>query len=358
MSPTFYCYRAFANKIFEKGPFAMSINCQILGEPGRDNVVLARIDTGQALHRLQFDCGDSCITQLPPSEVVAVNHLFFSHLHMDHVGGFDLFFRHTYFREDRPNVVWGPPQTAEIMQHRFQGFVWNLNYNLPGSYIINDIYPDRVQSYRFELSEAFAIAHPNGEQIHNGTILENEAYMVQALEMDHMTPSMAYIVREKPRANIDAARMKEMGLSPGAWLKQVKNDDMDGAVETSIDGKNYSLDFMRRNLLVQKNGESMAYLTDFLLDQAAMDRLVPTIEGVGTVISECQYRHADLELARKNYHMTATLSAELARDAGAGRLLLFHLSSRYNQNEYKEILAEARAVFPETYFAKQWEFPD
>jgi ribonuclease Z len=40
-------------------------------------------------------------------------------------------------------------------------------------------------------------------------------------------------------------------------------------------------------------------------------------------------RHDDAELARRNFHMTATQAASLAKRAGVGRLVLFHLSDRY-----------------------------
>ena len=41
-------------------------------------------------------------------------------------GGFDSFFRATYNRASKPVNVWGPPQTARILHHRFQGFLESL----------------------------------------------------------------------------------------------------------------------------------------------------------------------------------------------------------------------------------------
>ena len=37
----------------------MSIQFSILGEPGRDNGMLACVDTGQSQARLLFDCGEA-----------------------------------------------------------------------------------------------------------------------------------------------------------------------------------------------------------------------------------------------------------------------------------------------------------
>jgi ribonuclease Z len=101
-------------------------------------------------------------------------------------------------------------------------------------------------------------------------------------------------------------------------------------------------------------GDSVAYLTDFLLDDAASDRLTEALKGVGSVVCESQYRQADLELARRNYHMTSVQAASLAARAGVGQLVLFHLSDRYQPEGWAELLAEARAVFPATTFPDHW----
>ena len=81
-----------------------------------------------------------------------------------------------------------------------------------------------------------------------------------------------------------------------------------------------------------------------------MTRLVPALHGCQTVICEAQYRHADLELAHKNHHMTTQLAATLAKRAGVGKLVLFHRSERYQT----EMLEEARAIFPNTHFPPEW----
>ncbi len=43
----------------------MSISYQILGQPGRNNALFVEINTGQSIHRLQFDCGEACLWDLP-----------------------------------------------------------------------------------------------------------------------------------------------------------------------------------------------------------------------------------------------------------------------------------------------------
>jgi len=332
----------------------MSLSLQVLGKAGRDNALLVRIDNGQTISRLLFDCGDGCLNELSFAEIQAIDHLFFSHLHMDHVGGFDNFFRCTFNRAAKSNHVWGPPGTSKILQHRFLGFLWNLHEGQEVSWQVHDLSEQVVATERFELAEAFAHAHDEGNHCYERTILSGPGFTVDALLMDHGTPSVAYVVRETPRANIDTSKLTALGLSPGPWLKRLRGPRADAAEMLEVGGASRRVAELQDALLTVTPGESVAYLTDFLLDETAVDRLAETLHGITTVICECQYRHVDLELAQRNRHMTTTLAATVARRANVGRLILFHLSDRYRLEEWRAMLEEARAVFPATSFPEAW----
>lgn len=332
----------------------MSIEFHILGDAGCDNALFVRIHTGQAVHRLLFDCGEGCLAALPVAEVQAVDHLCFSHLHMDHVGGFDSFFRVTYNREGKPVRVWGPPETARILHHRFEGFLWNLYDGQPGTWYVSDLHRDHQERLRFEAGEAFALAHEAGAHPFDGTLLDDPAFSVTALHMDHLTPSLAYIVREKSRVNVDPARMAALGLHPGPWLQRVKAPQPDEPPTIEIDGAHRDVADLRARLLVETPGDSIAYLTDFLLDDAALERLSSALQGCATLVCESQYSTADAELAHKYRHMTAAQAARLAQRANVGRLILIHVSARYRPPEWLALLDEARAIFPGTAFPDHW----
>ncbi len=332
----------------------MTISWQLLGDPGRDNALLARVDSGQGVERLLFDCGEGCLSALSHAEILAINHLFFSHLHMDHLGGFDSLFRRTYNRLSPPNRIWGPPETTRILHHRFQGFLYNLHHRQTGTWRVTDIFPDCQKTARFELSEAFEILHEEETAAKGSLVLETERYTVEAFALDHNTPSLGYLLREKPRWNVDPARMQAMGLPPGAWVKALK-DPLSGQTELEIAGRRYDLTALREALLIETPGDSLAYLTDFRMDTQTRESLAERLKGCQTVVCESQYRHADRELAAKNYHLTATDAAQLALEAEVGALILFHLSDRYTRAERQELLREAQAIFPNTRFPDHWQ---
>jgi ribonuclease Z len=58
------------------------------------------------------------------------------------------------------------------------------------------------------------------------------------------------------------------------------------------------------------------------------------------------------EMAETFGHSTAEQSATLAKEAGVGQLFLTHVSRRYRD---EDILTEARAVFPQTWLARDFD---
>lgn len=330
----------------------MALVHRVLGAPGRDNALFVRVDSGQRITRLLFDCGDGCVSDLPFSETQAIDHLFFSHCHMDHIGGFDSFFRSTFNRETQENTIWGPQGTSSILHHRFQGFLWNLAGGMRATWIINDICPHEIRRFRYELSEAFTNQHNAGSVATLDVVLDDDDFTVSAIHLSHHGSCLGYLLREKPSVNIRKERLTELGLRPGPWMKDLKSKT--AAADVNIDGKVYALDALRAELLVETQGQSLAYLTDFLLDEETFQCLSTVLADCDVAVCEAQYRHQDLQLAHRNHHTTVRQVAELAAAANIGELVLFHLSDRYTEAEWLEMLDESRESFGRTRFPAGW----
>ncbi|MCP3910591.1 MAG: ribonuclease Z, partial [Actinomycetia bacterium] len=198
-----------------------------------------------------------------------------------------------------------------ILHHRFRGFWWNLHAGQPGTWHVHDLHVDHLRSSRFVTAEAFEARHDEDPGALGPYLLEETAFTVEAMRLDHRGPSLAYLVREKTRTNVDSGRLAASGLRPGPWIQQLKQLD-DPAAQVEIDGKVHDLRELRDQLLVETPGESIAYLTDFLLDPATMERLAVWLAGCDTVVCEAQYRHGDALLARRNFHATTTQVARMA----------------------------------------------
>jgi ribonuclease Z len=71
-----------------------------------------------------------------------------------------------------------------------------------------------------------------------------------------------------------------------------------------------------------------------------------------TLVIEATYLEEEADMARDFSHLTAHQAAELARHAGVKQLILTHISRRYHE---RDVLAEAREVFPEAVVARDFD---
>lgn len=331
----------------------MPTQFQILGGPRQDNGLYAEIDTGQSISRLLFDCGEGIPTAIPYGDLIQLQHLFLTHCHMDHLVGLSGFLRRVYANERQTPVIWGPPGTAVRVQFQLRAFLWNLVADQANFFVVNDVSESEVISYELRLNEGYGVLRERSRSPRRDVLVSGDGYDVSAIEMDHGTPCLAFVVREHGRSNVDTTKLVSMGLRPGPWMKQLKSGEAgDGTVD--VGGVPTPLASLREQLLVQTPGASIAYCTDFLLDDVAEARLVPFLRGVDTLVCESQYRRDDADLALANRHMTCTQVARLARQAGVGKLVLIHISDRYDSAARRELLAEARAEFLLTDFPEGW----
>ena len=333
----------------------MSIKYQILGNPGGDNAMMVWINSGTRMHRLLFDCGEDLLKELSYSDVSSIDHLFFSHLHLDHAAGFDYFLRRNYNRQNKPVIIWGPKNTAKIIANRLRGYTWNLTDKVPGRWEINDIYKNTITTSRFLTSEGFSRKHNSGKRVFKNFVFENKDFKVTITELNHIIPSIAYRVDEKPNLNIDKIQLKKSGLPSGPWLEKVKDLKIPSNKKITIGHKRYSLKELRNMLVKINKGNSIAYLTDFIFDKGSSSRAIKLVKECETVVCESQYSNSDLELAKKNYHLTAPQSAQIAKSGGINKLILFHISERYDVKEdYPGLLKEANNIFRNTFFPEEW----
>ncbi len=334
----------------------MPLSFQVLGYPGRDNALFVKVDTGQAQTRLLFDCGDGCPHQVGPTDLREIDHLCFSHLHMDHVSGFDLFFRVNFDRTAKPNQIWVPHGSAEVIHHRLRGFMWNLvDEKQEGEWLVHEIAQDTVRTAKYLAKEAFRTAHAQPEwPRRDRTIIDGDGFTVEALLLDHGTPSVGYVVRELPRVNVDTDKLFAKGFKPGPWVKRLRGPVAAPGEVVAINGVDHPLGALQAELIVTTPGDSVAYLTDFRMTPATADVLAEHLHGVNTVVCESQYSAVDAELADRVMHSTAEEVAAMAAKAGIGRLILFHFSDRYDALARRAMVEEARAIFANTSMPDGW----
>jgi len=343
---------------FQTGPLlptqGKSLTFKILGDPGRDNAAFVTLDTGKGITRFLFDCGAGCLGALDKTDIQNIDYVFFSHLHMDHISGFDELLRHTYARAEKPVIIFGPEKTAQIIQKRLQGVLWDRTANLPGEYQVFEIVDGRMKGFAYKAAEGFSVAHSLGSTEISGTILDDKNFQVRSVALDHGTTSMAYVVRQKSQLSVNTTELSNLQLKPGPWLARLKDPSVPDSELITLNDKEYTFGDLRQQLLIEKRGESIAYVTDFLPSSSDIGQLIAELQDCDTVICENNYRSADAELATKNFHATSADVGKIAKEAHPGQVVLFHLSDRYRRDDWKELIEEVRAEYPKTYFPQDW----
>jgi ribonuclease Z len=327
------------------------LDVSILGYPPNDNALFVIVSDGKTTSRLLIDCGADVLQSLSIGDIQAIDHLFLSHLHMDHVSGFDAFFRINFNRTNRENHIWVPKGSAKTIWHRMQGFWWSHAAELSGVWYVHDVDTDTVQTYRVEAREAFSVMHDVGTRSYDRVIVEMGSAHVEVIPLKHHGLCLGYIVRENNRVNIDQSALAVRGLRPGPWINALKSG-VDP--EINIDGVTYDTQTLRAELITEIAGDSAAYLTDFSADKEQRHRIAPYLKGVNTLYAEAQYAPQDSALADKYHHSTVEQIAELAKLAGVGTYTLLHLSRRYDKRDWLAMLESAQAIFPQSHYIEEW----
>ena len=266
---------------------------------------------------LLFDCGEGTQTQiaragLSPSRLSAV---FVTHLHGDHFNGLPgLLSTMGLDQRTRELTLIGPRGIREYME---------TLERLRVSFV----------TYPVALTEFASLSEMT-------IVRETADYKVSACELDHRIFALGYRVDERPRPgrfNVERARSLAVPEGP-LWGRLQSGDDVqleDGRVVRPSEV-----------LGPERPGKSVAYC----LDTRPCAASVELARGVDLLIHEATYTEEFAQEARDYGHSTAAQAARTALDAGAKQLLITHFSTRFP--DATPLLAEARAIFPNTVLAE------
>ncbi|MGC9394195.1 MAG: ribonuclease Z [Anaerolineae bacterium] len=178
--------------------------------------------------------------------------------------------------------------------------------------------------------------------IRPGVLLENDDFEVVAFPVVHRGPGcFGYLFREKPRRPFLPEKAEALGVPAGP----IRRDLVNGKAVTLADGRIIQPDEV---LGPDRPGVSLALLGDI----GQIDGLSEVLHGVDVLVCEATYLERDGEMAHRFGHLTAAQAARLAREAGARKLVLNHLSQRYR---IREILEETRPIFADTIVARDFD---
>ena len=272
-----------------------------------------------------FDCGEATQHQFLRSElrVSQLRRIFVTHMHGDHVFGLPGLLASLGLAGSCGGIdLYGPDPLRDYLEGVMRTSSTRIGYPL--------------RTHR--VKEAAA---------RGSLVLDDDDITVRCTALTHRVPAYAYRVDQKPRpGRFDVERARALGVPPGPVYGELKA----GRSVTLDDGR-----VIRGEALCgpPRPCRSVVYCTDTVFSEAA----VALARGADLLIHESTFSHGEAELAIARQHSTSTMAAQTALEAGVKRLVLTHLSPRYvagNPMTPDDLVAEARAIFPETLVARDF----
>jgi len=173
-------------------------------------------------------------------------------------------------------------------------------------------------------------------------VCREKEYEVKATQTDHVIPSLACALIEKPRpGRFNPKKAAALGVPEGPlWSKLQRGEK----VKTPI-GR-----VVRPEQVVgaPRPGRKIVYSGDTRSTQS----LLRLAEGADLLIHEATFDDVLVEKAKEDGHSTPTQAAETAKKAKVKKLVLTHLSSRYKSTQ--SLLEQARKIFSNTDVAEDF----
>lgn len=171
--------------------------------------------------------------------------------------------------------------------------------------------------------------------------LETKDFYIESFPLEHGAPCNAYSFIQKDKRRLDKKKLEKLKIPPSPLMSKLQMGE-------SIKHKGKTI-----------KASSVSYIEKgkkitFLLDTKLCNSCTIAAKGSDLLIAESTYIEEDKALANENKHLTAKQSAEIAKKAKAKKLILSHISQRY-QGDESVILKEARKTFENTTIAEDLE---
>ncbi len=253
-----------------------------------------------------FDCGEGTQRQMIIAglSLMKISKIFVTHFHADHFAGiFSLTQSMNLLGRKNRLDIYGPEGIKEIGKH-LKGLIGELEYVL-------------------EFKEAGKV--------------EEEGYIIKKARASHGMPAYAYSFEEKKKPEFLEKKAKELGVFglDRKRLQQGKNVRVSGKTIHPCDV-----------LGEVKKGKKIVYSGDTV----PLRSIAKLAKDADLLIHEATFADDKCKEAKEYRHSTARQAAEIAKEAGAKRLVLTHISPRYRKAE--ELTSQAKEVFERTEIAR------
>lgn len=265
------------------------------------------------------DCGEGTQTQFRKAQISIskLTKLLITHWHGDHILGIPGLLQTLSFSDyNKVLEVYGPKGSKRNFENILNAFP---------SIMVSDMRND----IGIKVAEV------------RGRFVDKEDFYIEAFPVSHGIPSNGYCFVEKDKIRIDKKKLRKYGIKPGKYLSRLKEGK-----DLFYDGKRYKA----KDLTYTEKGKKLCVVMDGIYEP----KTALAVKNADLLIMESIYSEDLASLAAKHKHRTAKQCAETAKKANAKKLILTHLSERYEKNP-ELLLKEARKYFKNTFLAKDMD---
>jgi ribonuclease Z len=262
-----------------------------------------------------FDCGEATQRQMVQGGVGfhRTTKIFVTHMHGDHVLGLPgLLQTMSLLGRKKGLQIFGPKGIKD--------FVESINQTVP-----------YTLTFPLEIFEVAA-----------GLVCNEKEYQVTAIDSGHMDPAFCYALTEKLRpGRFNTKKAQKLGVPKGPLWSELQS----GKSVTLADGT-----VVQPQMVVgaSRKGRKIVYTGD----AGPSEALVTFAKNAELLIHESTFEDALQERALKDKHSTPTMAAQTAKQANVKKLILTHISARYQ--DANQLLEQAKKIFPNTILAQDF----
>jgi len=266
--------------------------------------------------QIMFDCGEGVQRQMIKAKTGFHRKMkvFISHMHGDHVLGL-------------PGML----QTMALLNRE-------RKIDIYGPLGIKNFLECVKETVQFVLTFEVEIHEMESE----GVICDEKEYYVQTVRSNHVIPSLAYAFVEKSRpGKFYPEKAESLGVPEGPLWSELQSGK-------SVKLSNGRVILPKEVMGKARTGRKVVYSGD----TRPFGKFVRFTANADMLIHDATLGDELTERAKEDGHSTPTQAAEIAKKAKVKKLVLTHISARYNNAEI--LLKQAKKLFKNTVVAEDF----
>ena len=288
------------------------------------NVSSLALKLSQSAEVWLFDCGEGTQHQIMKSNIKSshIKKIFITHMHGDHIYGLPGLLATLGLSGDSDGIeIYGPSELKSFVISALKSSYCKLSFPLR---FIN------VEEYSEQKKLLF----------------ESDKIEVNCTILKHRLPAYGYRVSEKDKPGIfNIKKAESLKIPPGPIYSKLQTGQT-----IILDGRTFN---GKEFVGPPRKGKSFVYCTDTVFSESA----VKLSKDADLLVHESTFSQQDEKMAYEKLHSTTIMAAKTALLSNAKKLIITHLSPRYNQKSSikpSDLLKEARDIFPNTHLAKDF----